>query len=106
MCGSNRLPAFKLRDPNQVSISAKILEEYVGTYELRPDTSVAVTLDGRLLMLRAPWAPAGVVLYPESETRFFMMQGDFDLEFVKDASGTVTSFITHQSGHDLKFTRK
>jgi len=100
------LPAFKLRDPNQVSIPAKILAEYVGTYELQPGVNVTVTVHGSVLMLQPPGPVDKVPLYPESETRFFMMQADNTLEFFKEESGTVTHFVMHRPGHDLNFARK
>lgn len=99
------LPAFKLRDPNQVAIPAKTLMEYTGNYEPQPGVTIGVTLDGSLLMIQPAGFPK-TVLYPESETRFFIMQGDFDVEFVRDTTGTVTHFVVHRLGRETTFTRK
>jgi pimeloyl-ACP methyl ester carboxylesterase len=99
------LPAFKLRAPNQVLIPTKTLMEYTGNYELQPDFTLAVTLDGTQLVIQPAGFPK-TVLYPESETRFFTMQGDFDVEFVRDTTGTVTHFVMHRLGRETTFTRK
>jgi hypothetical protein len=101
-----RLLPFKIRAPKQVSIPAKTLAEYAGTYEFRPGVNVVLTVDGSLLMLQPPGPVDKVMLYPESEAKFFAMQSDDILEFFKDESGTVTHLIMHLPDRDLKFTRK
>jgi pimeloyl-ACP methyl ester carboxylesterase len=100
------LPAFELIDPSQVSIPAKTLAEYDGTYELRPGTNVSVTLDGGQLTLLFPGAKEGLALYPESDAKFFAIPVPFDIEFVRDTTGKITHFVFHQSGRDIRLTRK
>ncbi len=99
------LPAFKLSDPSQVSITARTLAEYAGTYELRPGTTVSVTLDGSQLTLLFPGAE-GLALYPESDTKFFVIPASFEIEFFHDTTGEITRFVMHQPGRDVTLARK
>ena len=100
------LPPFKLSDPSQVSIPAKTLAEYAGSYELGPRATVSITLDGGQLTLLFPGADVGLALYPESDTKFFPFQAPFDIEFFRDTTGKITHFVMHQTGRDLTLARK
>ncbi len=87
--------ATKQRTPIQVD--SKILESYVGQYELAPTFVISITKEGEQLMLQATGQPKSEI-YAESETKFFLKVVDAQVSFVKDEKGTVTQLILHQGG--------
>lgn len=50
--------------------------------------------------------PGRVELLPESSTRFFAMDSDMRIEFIRDSSGTVTHARVWQSGIERRATRQ
>src|SRR6201998_4784879 len=54
----------------EIVVPAKILAEYVGSYELRPDLLFVVTLEGGQLITQITGQPK-VPIFAESETMFF-----------------------------------
>jgi CubicO group peptidase (beta-lactamase class C family) len=82
-----------------ITVDPKILDTYVGRYELAPTFSITVTREGDGLMTQAT-GQSKVPIYAESETRFFLRVVDAQLTFVKGADGKVTHLILHQGGRD------
>jgi CubicO group peptidase (beta-lactamase class C family) len=85
------------RERVAIKIDPKILDAYVGQYELRPDFIITMTREGDSLMTQATGQPK-FELFPESETRFFLKVVDAQVTFVKDDKGAVTHLIMHQGG--------
>lgn len=85
-----------------IKVEPKILDDYVGKYELGPNFILAVRRDGERLLTQA--TGQGVIeIFPESETKFFARVMDAQLTFVRDTSGKVTHLILHQGGnHEAK----
>ena len=83
----------------------EILAKYVGTYELTPDFSIVITLEGDQLMSQATHQPK-IPLYAESPTKFFPKVVDAEIEFSKDAQGNVNSLTLYQGGREMKGTKK
>lgn len=95
-------PELAPPERKEARIDPKILDEYVGQYELRPGFLLNITREADKL-----WGQAGTQikaeLFAESETRFFFKIADVQITFVKDASGKVTHLVLHQSGdHEAK----
>lgn len=88
-----------------ITVPAGILEKYVGTYEIAPTFSIAITLEGGQLMAQATNQPK-FPLFAESETMFFLKVVDAQVEFFKDDKGNVTHLVLHQGGHDGTGTKK
>jgi CubicO group peptidase (beta-lactamase class C family) len=88
------------RERVAIKIDPKILDAYVGQYELRPDFIITMTREGDSLMTQATGQPK-FELFPESETKFFLKVVDAQVTFVKDDKGVVTHLILHQ-GPDQK----
>ncbi len=82
-----------------ITVEPKILDAYVGRYELSPTFSLTVTREGDGLMTQAT-GQSKVPIYAESETKFFLRVVDAQITFVKDATGKVTHLILHQGGRD------
>jgi CubicO group peptidase (beta-lactamase class C family) len=80
-----------------IKIDPKILDAYVGQYELRPNLIFTMTREGDSLMTQITGQPK-FELFPESETKFFLKVVDAQVTFVKDDKGVVTHLILHQGG--------
>ncbi|MBO0722435.1 MAG: serine hydrolase [Blastocatellia bacterium] len=80
-----------------IKIDPKILDAYVGQYELNPNFIITMTREGDRLMTQATGQPK-FELFPESETKFFLKVVDAQVTFVKDDKGVVTHLILHQGG--------
>jgi hypothetical protein len=98
-------PDWKPQVRTTVKVDEKTLQQYAGSYELRPGFNLVVTVENGQLMTQATGQPMFPV-YAESETRFFPLEFPAELEFVKDAGGKVNTLILHQGGHDMKAPRK
>ncbi len=88
-----------------VKVDEKTLQQYTGTYELRPGFDIVVTVEGGQLITQATGQPKFVV-YPDSEAKFFPLEFPAELEFVKDADGKWNALVLHQGGHDMRAPRK
>src|SRR6266511_3325779 len=85
------------RERVAIKIDPKILDAYVGQYELNPNFIITMTREGDRLMTQATGQPK-FELFPESETKFFLKVVDAQVTFVKDDKGAVTHLILHQGG--------
>jgi hypothetical protein len=102
---ARRLKDYKPPERKEVKVDPKILQSYVGKYQLAPGIEFDVKLeDGQLkvLLTGQPRFP----VFAESETKFFYKVVDAQLTFVKDDSGKVTSLVLHQMGMDQTAKRK
>jgi CubicO group peptidase (beta-lactamase class C family) len=86
------------REPLAVKLDPKILDSYVGEYQVTADHTLVVTRDGD--HLRGQFAGQALELIPESDTQFFTKLGDLKLTFVKDASGRIAKVIMRQGDRD------
>jgi CubicO group peptidase (beta-lactamase class C family) len=89
----------------EITVSPNVLAQYVGTYQLAPTFSIAITLEGDRLMAQATSQPK-FPLFAESETLFFLKVVEAQIEFVKDDKGQIASLILHQNGRDQKGAKK
>lgn len=89
----------------EITVSPKILATYVGTYQLSPDFSITMTLEGDHLMTQAT-GQQKLELYAETETLFFLKVVDAQVEFFKNDKGEVTYLVLHQNGRDTKGLKK
>jgi CubicO group peptidase (beta-lactamase class C family) len=86
----------------EAKIDPKILDDYVGEYEIQPDFNLTIAKENDHLTAQAS-GQSKLDLVPESDTKFFVTQEDIEITFVKDQSGKVTHMILHQEGdHELK----
>jgi len=89
----------------EIVVPAKILAEYVGSYELGPGFVFVVTLEGDQLITQITGQPK-VPIFAESETMFFPKVVDAEIEFFRNEKGQVTHLVLHQGGRDTKALRK
>jgi len=80
-----------------VSVDDAVLESYTGQYELSPTFILTVTREGHQLITQAT-RQGQVQIYAETQTKFFPKNFVAELEFIKDATGKVTSVMLYQNG--------
>jgi pimeloyl-ACP methyl ester carboxylesterase len=100
------LPPFRTHDPKHSGMTAKMMAEYAGTYEPASGVAYTVRVQSGLLLLQPPTAPAEIALFPVTENRTYMMTGDGEVEFARDASGAVSYLVIHSAGREYKMLRK
>lgn len=75
-----------------ISVPAKVLEKYVGSYQLEPGVAMNVTLeDGQLHCQRT--GDGKFPIAAETPTRFFPVPFEAQFEFIKDKKGRVTGMV-------------
>ena len=98
-----RLPVTRPQAPapprTEVKVSASVLENYVGEYQLAPTFAIVVTRDGDQLFIQAT-GQGKLPIYAESETQFFLKAVDAQITFSRDVTGRATRLVLHQNGHD------
>ncbi len=95
---------WPLKKPS-LKLDAKILDSYVGNYEIVPSFVIAITKEGDRLMLQATGQPK-FQLFAESDAKFFLKVVDAKITFEKDDKGEVTHLVLHQNGANQKAKRK
>jgi CubicO group peptidase (beta-lactamase class C family) len=98
-------PDFQPKIRAVVSVDPKILASYVGTYELTPKFSLAVTVEDGHLVTQAT-GQSSFSMLAESETKFFPTAFDAEIEFFKDDQGNVAYLMLRQNGHETKALKK
>ena len=98
-------PDFKQVVRTEVKVDPAVLAKYVGSYDLRPGFTMAVTLDGDHLSAQGG-GQGKIALFAESETMFSSRMLNAEIEFVKDGDGKVTGLALHQNGHEMKGAKK
>jgi CubicO group peptidase (beta-lactamase class C family) len=91
-------PDFKSTEHSIVEVPASILLGCAGTYAY-----IKVALEGDHLTAEIPSGSPAARLYPESPTRFFVLDGPQELSFLLDSQESVTGveFITPMGHHRL-----
>ena len=73
-------------------INTDVYDDYVGKYELMPDTGVEIeiTRDGDRLIVHPPGDDEPAEIFPSSETVFAPLNFDGEFTFVRDSNGKVS----------------
>jgi CubicO group peptidase (beta-lactamase class C family) len=99
------LAKFEARkERKEIAVDPRVLDVYVGEYQLAPNFVLAITKEGQQLFLQATGQPR-LRLHPEAETEFFISEADAQVSFVKDSTGKAGHLILHQGGQDQKAER-
>jgi D-alanyl-D-alanine-carboxypeptidase/D-alanyl-D-alanine-endopeptidase len=93
----SRLPLFK--DRKSIKVKRKILDAYVGDYQLTRNREVTLRRRGDRLFGQVT-DQEEVELFGETETEFFLKVANVQFAFVKNSAGRVTHVIIHQDGLD------
>jgi hypothetical protein len=95
-----------------ITLSPSVLSTFSGTYEVMTGnrfpvgTVFVVTLAGDQVKLQRPNDKIGLPLAPVSDTRFVLIGGGADIEFIKNAEGTVTQLIFQSVEGQARAIRK
>lgn len=88
-----------------IELDPAIYEQYVGIYQLSPDFSIEIkTKDGKIYAEAT--GQDALEMFPESETKFFLIDVDADIAFVKDETGNVIKLILFQGGMEMPGIKK
>jgi CubicO group peptidase (beta-lactamase class C family) len=75
-----------------------------GDYELAPGYILTIRREGDRLVALVP-GQENLELWPESPARFFAKTADVQIEFVRDAAGTIASLLLHQGKQEMTARR-
>jgi serine-type D-Ala-D-Ala carboxypeptidase/endopeptidase len=100
------LPAVPLvaEKHTEAAIDPKLLDGYVGRFQLAPDFILTFTKEDNKLFTQATGQPKFQV-FPEDDKKFFFKVADAQLTFITDSQGHATSVILHQGGRDQEAKR-
>jgi CubicO group peptidase (beta-lactamase class C family) len=93
-----------LPSKESVTVSADILKDYVGKYQIFPEFFMTVTLEGNQLKAQATGQPM-FDLFATSETKFFLKVVDAEIEFLRNDEGKVDTLILYQAGQKFEGER-
>lgn len=105
--------AAEVRPPNaassspehtEISLAPTVLDRYVGSYQLFPNTVMKVTREGNCLVTQLT-GQGKVEIFAEREDEFFSKMVDAQITFETDAQGRVTGLVLHQGGADRPAAR-
>jgi hypothetical protein len=92
-----------------VTINPAVLAAYVGQYEINQANAqgiVTISSANQKLYLQAPpSAPQKLELYPLADDRFFMLDENAEICFVKDVRGKVTALRAKTLDEDVMAER-
>jgi hypothetical protein len=83
-----------------VKIDPKILDDYVGQYEVNPNFSLIISREDNRLYCQ-PTGQNKLELLPESETKFIVQDVEARIVFIRDEDGAVVKLILQQSGREI-----
>jgi serine-type D-Ala-D-Ala carboxypeptidase/endopeptidase len=87
-----------------ITIDSKMLDEYVGAYEVVPNIRLTVTRQGDRLLGQLPGQePHGI--FPEAKDKFFFRVAEATVDFDRNEQGQVTGLVLHQNRRDTKAKR-
>jgi CubicO group peptidase (beta-lactamase class C family) len=90
--------------PSELSLDTKVLDRYVGSYELFANFILTVTRDGSQLFMQGTNQPRGAV-YPKSNVEFFSKIVDAQITFETATQEQATALVLHQGGRDQRAQR-
>lgn len=100
--GFKGLYRSKVVKPISIALTEKDLQSYTGKYQLAPDFILAITREGDKLYGKVP-GKNKLILFPETESKFYINLEDIEIEFIKDDKGEVVKAMVYENGpHDAK----
>jgi len=84
-------------------ITKEELSKFVGVFDLTPAFSITFAVSGDVLTMQGTGQPAFPLMYvgiKDGHPWFFAALLNAEVEFISDASGTLTSMVLHQGGHN------
>jgi D-alanyl-D-alanine-carboxypeptidase/D-alanyl-D-alanine-endopeptidase len=84
----------------EVAVNAKLLDGYVGRYQLAPNFVLTMTRDGDHLFIQATNQPR-FELFAEGDKDYFLKVVEAGVTFVTDDQGRATAVVLHQNGANV-----
>jgi len=78
---------------------------YVGRYDASGLRTIISSAKGHLYLVAQPLGPRPLKLYPSGGDRFFMLDRDVEVSFIKDARGNVTGLEARSPGQIMTATK-
>ena len=78
---------------------------YVGRYDASGLRTIISSAKGHLYLVAQPLGPRPLKLYPSGGDRFFMLERDIEVSFIKDARGNVTGLEARSPGQIMTATK-
>jgi hypothetical protein len=94
-------PAVPSPERKEISVPMAALSRYVGVYQLTPEFSITITLQGDHLIAQATNQPSAPI-FASSSTRFFYRVVSAEIEFFPDTCGKIDHLVLYQNGRELK----
>jgi serine-type D-Ala-D-Ala carboxypeptidase/endopeptidase len=94
-----RTPLAAPRTRHETQLDPRVLDRYVGRYQIEPEGILTITREGDGLFVQAT-NDIKVRLYPESERDFFAKVVDARISFAADGQSPATRLTLHQFGRD------
>jgi hypothetical protein len=88
----------------EIPVAPEVLAQYVGVYELAPTFKLMITVEGNQLMAQAS-GQSKMPVFASSPTKFFYKVVDAQIEFLKDATGVVSSLVLYQNNREMPAPR-
>ena len=98
-------PANPNAEKKEVKVPAKVLQTYVGGYEMAPGRVLNMTLENGYLYGQPEGQDNRRQLFPESQTKFFLKEGPITITF-KSEKGKVTGLLYQQEGRPDREAKK
>ncbi len=95
--------SHKRKERTTIKVSAKVLDGYVGHYQITPQLIMMVTSENGRLYGQVPGQPK-VELLPITEKDYYIKEAPVEFTFVTDSNGKATELILHQDS-DTKAKR-
>jgi hypothetical protein len=89
----------ELKIHKEVTLDPKLLDTYVGVYQLVPNVTLTVTREGAKMFAQLTGQPK-FEIFAEKEREFFLKVIDAQLTFEDDA------VVLHQNGRDQRAKRQ
>ena len=87
-----------------ISLDPKVMEKYVGEYQIGTNIIVAITIESGKLLGQLG-GQGKFSLAPESETEFYSKDVNAQIVFIRDATGKTTGFTLKQGGTNNPATK-
>jgi hypothetical protein len=103
--GAPAKPAAPSADKKEVKVPAKVLQTYVGGYEMAPGRVLNIMLENGYLFGQPEGQDNKRQLFPESQTKFFLKEAPITITFKRE-KGKVTGLLYQQEGRPDREAKK
>jgi CubicO group peptidase (beta-lactamase class C family) len=101
--GPNQFLAKRLKDPQELAMTAEQLDAFVGVYDYQ-QAKMRITRQGTQLIAQLDGQPA-LPIFPKDKDLFMWKIVSAEIEFVRDAAGKVTGAVHSQGGQKLNVAK-